>query len=159
VIALIPIYFAGMLNWVYDAMAFKPDLLPDNFNPDKTWKNKWDYEGSVEIINRLSHLGRPRFNHHWYLGLHWTPYRERFPYSSTLLVFTTDWFHAIQMLQRVMWVTGFAISAFYPPVILLSWGLGKVAIFLIYIKVSALVYGAGFHTSRILNGWRLKRKV
>lgn len=140
-IALIPIFFAGMLNWVYDTMAFKPELLPNKFDPKKTDLNKY-------------HPDLLPFEKAWHnlWGVFEYEYKEGFPFKPTLLVFTSDWFHAIQMLQRVMWVIGFALATIAPHP---DWHWFWLLVF--YIKVSALVYGAGFHTSRILNGWRLQR--
>jgi hypothetical protein len=150
-IALIFIYIAGMLNWVYDMSLLKPELLPDKFNPENTWRNKWKmyYLKHIPCCQVYKYV-KP---HWWYFGLYKPQYEERFLYSSTLLVFLTDWFHAIQMLQRVMWVTGFAIAAVSPTP---DWSTFWVILF--YIKISALAYGAGFHSSRIINKWLRNQK-
>lgn len=64
-------------------------------NSNEAWTAKWQYPL------------RP-FSGWWYAGLYLPKYAERYPYSSTLLVWTTDREHLWQAVQTVALVaTGF----------------------------------------------------
>ncbi len=62
------------------------DAIADEGNKDLTWDNKYD-------------LTKPNFKPWWYLGLHQPRYREKFPFSSTALVFLTDAWHFSQFMM------------------------------------------------------------
>ena len=75
-----------------------------------SWKNKWKCYPNGSVIQNTKRLW-------YYLWLYKPPLKERFAYSSTLLVFTTDAWHFFQMCWRV------AITlavVFYSPVITLE---------------------------------------
>lgn len=62
---------------------------------DSTWTRKYKTEWTS-----IGHqpTGGPR-RHWWYLGLKKTKYAERFPYSTTALVFLTDPWHCFNWIQ------------------------------------------------------------
>ncbi len=59
---------------------------------DASWENKWklDKYGLLEIAEKGDNW--------WYLGIIKPKYKERFPLSSTWLVFLTDGWHFFQFL-------------------------------------------------------------
>lgn len=64
-------------------------------NSSEAWTAKWQYP-------------LRQFSGWWYAGLYRPKYAERYPYSSTLLVWTTDREHLWQAVQTVALVaTGF----------------------------------------------------
>ena len=67
------------------------DAISDEGFKDLSWEQKYN-------------LTKPNAKHWWYLGLHKPRYRERFPFSSTALVFLTDKWHLYQF---------FMLRAFY----------------------------------------------
>ena len=80
------------------------DLSADNklaarkWNKINSWKNKWklDSEGKVMSNKKRSF---------YYLWIYKPNYIERFPYSSTILVFLTDFWH--------FWQKIFILSMFF----------------------------------------------
>lgn len=60
------------------------------WSKEESWKNKWKVVGKDALAP--SHKG----DHWWYLGIIKPKYKERFPFSSTILVFTTDFWHLAQ---------------------------------------------------------------
>jgi hypothetical protein len=68
------------------------DAIADSGIKSSEWKNKYE----VDKWNRPLDVSTK--NHWWYFGLYKPKYAENFPFSSTALVFTTDRWHAYQML-------------------------------------------------------------
>lgn len=67
----------------------KLDTAADDGTKEKEWKNKWKlYDGKV-IEDKYQNSWR-------YLKLHHPKYVEKFPYSSTALVWRTDTWHYYQ---------------------------------------------------------------
>lgn len=72
----------------------------DRFN--KLWLNKesWIFKWKHKKVKNGEQVSRVltgwRTKHWWYLGLKTTKYPERFPFSSTILVFLTDGWHLFQ---------------------------------------------------------------
>lgn len=59
------------------------DAISDSGLKSSEWKNKYDFSKET--------------NHWWYFGLHTPKYSEKFPFSTTVLVFLTDKWHLAQM--------------------------------------------------------------
>ncbi len=74
--------FAGAAKAKADRVAHLKDARDD-------WKNKWAHLGDVDRRKRSA----------WYLGLYAPNYLERFPYSSTVLVWLTDRWHWYNFIQ------------------------------------------------------------
>lgn len=80
-VALLAGYWNGCMDWI-------------KFNSldSESWKNKWyvvrDYSKKDKPLIFLPY--RKRW---YYFGLHTPKYKERFPFSSTILVFLTDQWH------------------------------------------------------------------
>ena len=89
---VILIALAGMFNAVYEILfvAFKQSIFykrnPLFWDPKKSWVFKWCYP-----------LHSP--DKKWYYFGFYPEYRERFPYSSTILVWTTDAWHLFKALM------------------------------------------------------------
>ena len=67
-------------------------------NKDKSWGNKY-----------FSPLNR--YQKKWYyFGFVKPAYKERFPFSSTLFVFTTDYWHRMQFLFLNSWMVALSIN-------------------------------------------------
>jgi hypothetical protein len=83
-------YFKGQLDAIADEELKKLD-----------WHNKYD----------LTKNGR--YKHWWYFGLHKPTFPEKFPFSSTALVFLTDRWHRTQffMLRSFYLAIAVGISA------------------------------------------------
>ena len=84
---------AGMCNAVmdtlfshYDISIFK-SLNPLFWNPEVSWKNKW-----------AQPYPQPAEDKWYYFGFI-PPYKERFPYSSTIFVFLTDAWHLFKFFM------------------------------------------------------------
>lgn len=68
------------------------DAIADSGIKSSEWKNKYaldEWDRPLDVSKK---------NHWWYFGLYKPTYAERFPFSTTALVFTTDRWHAYQML-------------------------------------------------------------
>lgn len=61
------------------------------------WKNKWKTINGTPI--KTTAVANPEKAHPWYLGFHMPKYFEKFPFSSTFLVWTTDGWHLYNMLS------------------------------------------------------------
>lgn len=61
------------------------DAIADKGIKSEQWRNKYDFT-------------RKR-NHWWYFGLYKPAYSEKFPFSSTTLVFLTDKWHRAQFFM------------------------------------------------------------
>jgi hypothetical protein len=79
------------------------DFLADTGEKGKEWKNKY------KLINGKL---QPPNNHWWYFGLYEPNYQEKFPFSSTSLVFLTDRWHWWQfaMLKYFYFAVSFSIT-------------------------------------------------
>jgi hypothetical protein len=86
-LTIIFLIFAGLCKGKLDAIA-------DNGTKDKEWANKW------KNINEGWDKKYLKRYHWWYFGLY-TPsqHLEKFPFSSTILVFLTDTWHLYQFLM------------------------------------------------------------
>lgn len=83
---------AGIFNGGMDEIQFRDSWLKEYawFNPNKSWMYKWKTSADVRIVCTKSPW--------YYLGLYKPDYVEKFPYSSTVLVFTTDGWHGLKWL-------------------------------------------------------------
>jgi hypothetical protein len=68
------------------------DAIDDSGIKSSEWKNKYQLDKWYNPVSLESK------NHWWYFGLYKPAYAEKFPFSSTALVFLTDRWHAYQML-------------------------------------------------------------
>lgn len=119
VICIILIVFAGLAKAVMDFSA-------DSGEKNSTWENK--YEQPVQVY----------FNHWYYFGLYKPKYKEKFPYSSTLLVWITDRWHFAQRL--------FLTSIYYVISICFckAWALNWVYLHGIALIVLPIILGVSF---------------
>jgi hypothetical protein len=91
-ITLILMMIAGALNAIMDRIAFTfkssvfKNLNPHFWNVKESWKNQWKWPL------------RP-YNKKYYLGLYTPRYEEKFPFSSTFLIWTTDAWHLAKSLM------------------------------------------------------------
>lgn len=72
------------------------------YDPDVIWKNKWKCLDSFPMDRHT--------NHWWYFGLYKPDYQERFPFSSTILVWMTDSWHFAQAVSYTSWQLALAIN-------------------------------------------------
>lgn len=61
------------------------DSIADSGVKNEEWRNKYDFT--------------KKKNHWWYLGLYKPKYSEKFPFSTTVLVFLTDKWHRAQFFM------------------------------------------------------------
>lgn len=73
------------------------------WNPEISHFNKWKL--SSQTKRHIKDNGKQW----WYFGLYTPKYMERFPYSSTILVFLTDAFHLFQFLYKKCWFASMSI--------------------------------------------------
>ena len=73
---------------------------PRFLNSGISWRNKW----------QIGIMGEPlKVEKKWYYFGVYPKYRERFPYSSTILVFLTDGEHLFQFLKKLSISAGFLV--------------------------------------------------
>jgi hypothetical protein len=92
------------------------DAIDDSGIKSSEWKNKYQLDKWYNPVSVESK------NHWWYFGLYKPSYAEKFPFSSTSLVFLTDRWHAYQMMTyRFMYLgASFGVTNKLWIVILLS---------------------------------------
>ena len=101
IISLVLIFISGVIDAHMDKLkvwnnSVWKNLSKDNWfykwaGPGDSWKNKWKLDDKGKLI--------PQKNRPWYyLQIYKPEHQERFPYSSTFLVFTTDAWHFFQSL-------------------------------------------------------------
>ena len=92
-ISLILIAIAGMCNALYEIIFVSFDqtifksLNPLFWNPQVSWQNKWAQPFPQPYEPKWYYFGFP------------PPYKERFPYSSTIFVWMTDAWHLSKALM------------------------------------------------------------
>jgi hypothetical protein len=108
---------AGMCNSVMDTLFSHYDISifkkfnPLFWNPEISWKNKWAQPYPQPTENKWYYFGFP------------PPYKERFPYSSTIFVFLTDAWHLFKFFMLTFIFLGVVL---YTPIV------SKFADFFIY---------------------------
>ena len=91
--SLFYIALAGFFNSIMDILfsnfegSIFSQLNPLFWNPQVSWKNKWAQPFPQPTENKWYYFGFP------------PPYKERFPYSSTIFVFLTDAWHLAKALM------------------------------------------------------------
>jgi hypothetical protein len=106
-ITLILLAIAGVFNAIYEILftSYKysvfSNLDPQYWDPKTSWKYKWKYPLRPAPVK-------------WYYFVFQPRYKERFPYSSTILVWLTDAWHLFKALML-----GCLMGAivFYTPII------------------------------------------
>jgi hypothetical protein len=92
-ISLILIIIAGALNAIMDRTDFTfsssifKNLNPYFWNVRQSWKNQWEQPL------------QPSTKYWYYFGLYKPRYQEKYPFSSTFLVWTTDAWHLAKTLM------------------------------------------------------------
>jgi hypothetical protein len=86
-IIIIGIFFVGAFKGISDRIAHDPDYIING------WKGKWKTNPNGSLVPGSE------TRHWWYFGTHLPKYSERFPFSSTALVFFTDWWHLSNFFQ------------------------------------------------------------
>jgi hypothetical protein len=94
VVACIIVYaackaFNDKATWHWHRFRWNHNVQLD---PSESWRNKW----------QLNHNGDPipaTKAPFWYFGLHTPDFKERFPYSSTILVQFTDAWHLVETVK------------------------------------------------------------
>jgi hypothetical protein len=106
-ISLLLMMVAGALNAVMDRISFTfkssvfKDLNPVFWDVKTSWKNMWKWPLEP-------------FSGWYYFGLYKPRYKEKFPYSTTFLVWATDAWHLAKALM--IGCIGLAIG-FHSPVV------------------------------------------
>ena len=91
-LSLILVILAGFFNAVMDVLFTRFEVSvfksfnPDWWNPAKSWKQKWK-------------MPLTKVSKSWYSSIFPTTYQERFPLSSTSLVWLTDAWHMAKALM------------------------------------------------------------
>lgn len=96
---LILIILAAILNVIMDWSS--EGKLSGYWNKAEGWKYKykgWVRTGNNKWTNKITNT-----RYWYYLGLFKTTYPERFPFSTTILVFLTDGWHLCQFLYNRTW--------------------------------------------------------
>ncbi len=76
----------------------KLDAISDNGLKDEEWRNKYD-------------LNKPKnYKHWWYFGLYNPKFPEKFPFSTTILVFLTDTWHRYQFFTLRCFYLSIAVA-------------------------------------------------
>lgn len=83
ILAIICLIFAGCFKGAMD--------YHSETTKQYTWVNKWKNWNYIYDIQRT-------YYHWWYFGFYTPDKVEKFPYSSTILSFTTDYWHFYQFL-------------------------------------------------------------
>lgn len=107
------------------------DATADTGKKTDSWKNKY------ELDNSGTPLPTESKNHWWYYGLYKPNYAERFPLSSTALVFLTDDWHKYQFIMyRFLYMA-------------ISFGMGKgiFIVLLLSFVVFPIIMGISFEFS------------
>lgn len=114
--SLLFIALAGFFNSIMDILftnfegSVFANLNPLFWNPQVSWKNKWAQPFSQPPEDK------------WYYFGFVPPYKERFPYSSTIFVFLTDAWHLAKALMLLVImlsvVTYVPLTTFWGDVIL-----------------------------------------
>jgi hypothetical protein len=111
--------YSETLTWHYPRFQAKhPNALPGYWNPRVSWVNKYktDRHGNILQPQRPAYFG-----------------------STTFLVWTTDWYHAMNTISRTTGAAGLTIP--------LWTGHGKkLKHYALEIGAKGLVWSAGFHT-------------
>lgn len=76
----------------------KLDAIADNGTKGDEWEKKYDLTKSSD------------YNHWWYFGLYDLRYPERFPFSTTILVFLTDSWHKYQFFTLRCFYLAIAVA-------------------------------------------------
>ena len=107
-VTLLLIVLAGFFNAVMDTLfthfsqsIFK-NLNPLFWNPEESWQNKWAQPFPQPYEPKWYYFGFP------------PPYKERFPYSSTIFVFLTDAWHLAKALMLACIMGGIVL---YEPIV------------------------------------------
>jgi len=83
-------------------------------NTGKSWKNKWELSGEGKLLS---------VEKKWYYFGIYPTYKERFPYSSTILVFLTDGEHLFQFIKKRAIELGFLIVSWK---LFVAWSIGTI---------------------------------
>ena len=106
------------------------DALSDEEIKENDWHNKYDFTKSGE------------FKHWWYFGLYKPKYPEKFPFSSTILVFITDRWHLSQFIMLRSFYTAIATS------LTDNFWLIMFSIFIIFPITLGIAFEAGYNQIR-----------
>ena len=107
-ISLLLLFIAGIFDAARDLISFRYaqsifyKLNPYFWDPERSWKNK--YRMPFE-------KGEPLW---YYFNLYTPMFKEKFPYSTTALVFLTDAWHLLKALVLICFL--FAI-VYYKPIV------------------------------------------
>ena len=98
----------GFSYYIFDELEDKCirnnwNIHPQFFNSKYTWKNKWKLDSNGDLI--------PYGLKWWHFGIY-PKYEERFPYSSTILVWLTDPEHFFQEIKHICVYLGFFLLGF-----------------------------------------------
>ena len=89
IITIVLLVLSGVFKAVMD-LSSEHRFREEFWNKNESWHLKWKTDNNFNLTGSGKHW--------WYFGLHRTRYDERFPYSSTILVFLTDGWHLFQFL-------------------------------------------------------------
>jgi len=104
--AIFLMFFYGAFDGLMDISSennFKGEL--NHLNKSESWKNKWYIDANENPIIQEKKL--------WYYLYIFTPvYVELFPYSSTLLVWLTDFWHRVKFYKGIVMLVVILIQSF-----------------------------------------------
>lgn len=129
VIALALLILAGWAKGKMDWVMFRSD-----YNKDREWLNKWKvHKYMIDGLTPIKAGKAPWY----YFGLHRPVFLEKFPFSSTLLVFMTDRWHLWQFIALRCFYLALSVLAFsWWPMVLIS-----------AFAACPILFGAGFYIS------------
>lgn len=107
------------------------DATADTGKKTDTWKNKYQRTEAGSLVST------DKKDHWWYFGLYTPNYAEKFPFSSTALVFLTDDWHKYQFIMyRFLYMA-------------ISFGMGKGILMILFLSfvVFPLLMGICFEFS------------
>lgn len=120
-VALFFVLVSGALMGLMDRSAHGKLGRP----PSTTWKNKYKKDATGELIPTKN-----RRHHWWYFGLFRPVYVERFPFSTTWLVWLSDHWH---LYKKLFMLAGWIVLTLRPTPTkwMISDGLLYAAVFLL----------------------------
>ena len=113
ILIIITTVILTILAGVFNA---KMDYIVHNGLDSESWLNKWYLIYKFGLDERIK-----GYKHWYYFGLYKPKYRERFPFSSTILVFMTDYWHlykwcmflCLELSYAIITIEKFDISWWY----------------------------------------------
>lgn len=93
---IVTIVFISIMLFIAGLFNGRMDYIKLHQLDSESWERKWawEYDPFIKMTIRILH-----YKHWYYFGLFKPEYKEKFPYSSTILVFITDEWHLRKWLM------------------------------------------------------------